>query len=194
MEIKRPTSKQPIPPHAKKVFSGVMFDVWQWEQEQYDGSTATFEKLSRPDTVQVIPLMDDGRILLLKEEQPGKVPFISSAGGRVDLGEDVLAAAKRELREETGYEADEYILWDARHPATKVDWVVYTFVAKSLKKVGDLELDVGEKIELYPVSFDEYLDLIRRGEYHDTEVVIRVLQASCDPQKMAELRELFLPK
>ena len=194
MEIKRPTSKQPIPPHAKKVFSGVMFDVWQWEQEQYDGSTATFEKLSRPDTVQVIPLMDDGRILLLKEEQPGKAPFISSAGGRVDLGEDVLAAAKRELREETGYEADEYILWDARHPATKVDWVVYTFVAKGLKKVGDLELDVGEKIELYPVSFDEYLDLIRRGEYHDTEVVIRVLQASCDPQKMAELRELFLPK
>ena len=45
-----------MPEHAKKVFSGVMFDVYQWEQEMYDGSTATFEKLTRPDTAQVIPV------------------------------------------------------------------------------------------------------------------------------------------
>lgn len=159
MEIKRPLSKQPIPEYAKKVFAGKIFYVYQWDQELYDGSSATFEKLKRPDSTVVYPVLPDGRILLLKQEQPGRELFISTAGGRVDEGEEILAAAKRELLEETGYEAEEWVLWDAQHPTSKIDWVIYTFIAKGLKKVADLNLDSGEKIELLPVSFDEFLEI-----------------------------------
>jgi 8-oxo-dGTP pyrophosphatase MutT (NUDIX family) len=67
-------------------------------------------------------------------------------------GEDILTAAKRELLEESGYEADEFVLWDAQHPVIKIDWVVYTFVAKGLRKVADLRLDGGERITPRPVS------------------------------------------
>ena len=105
MNIERPKSKQPIPDHAKVVFKGVMFDVYQWEQELFDGSKTTFEKLKRPDTVVTFPILPDGKILLTKQEQSGKEPFIGATGGRVDEGEDILDAAKRELMEETGYEA-----------------------------------------------------------------------------------------
>src|SRR6187551_1248303 len=141
MNIQRPISKQPIPDHAQKVFKGQVFDVYQWEQEQYDGSKRTFEKVKRPDTVIVFPVLPNGKILLTEQEQPGKDPFIAATGGRVDEGEDILTAAKRELLEESGYEAEEFILWDAQHPQSKIDWVVYTFIAKGLKKVADLHLD-----------------------------------------------------
>ncbi|MFH1534525.1 MAG: NUDIX domain-containing protein [Patescibacteria group bacterium] len=120
MNIIRPESKQPIPKNAKKVFSGILFDVYQWNQKLFDGKETTFEKLVRPDTVVIFPILEDGRILLTKQEQPGKVPFIGATGGRVDKGEDILEAAKRELLEESGYEAAEFVLWDAQHPTSKL--------------------------------------------------------------------------
>jgi hypothetical protein len=140
MNIQRPKSKQPIPDYAKRVFKGVIFDVYQWEQEMYDGTKATFEKLKRPDTVVVFPVLPDGRILLTEQEQPGKEPFIGATGGRVDEGEEILAAAKRELLEESGYEAEKYTLWHAAQPASKIEWAVYLFIAKGLKKLQILTL------------------------------------------------------
>jgi len=193
VDIKRPPSKQPIPDNAKKVFTGVLFDVYQWEQELFDGTTATFEKLKRPDTVVVFPVLNEGKILLTEQEQPGKVPFVGTAGGRVDEGEDILAAAKRELLEETGYEAEEYILWDAQHPTSKIDWVVYTFIAKGLKKVAEMNLDAGEKIKLLPVTFDELTEMAIHKNFSEREVVTKFYEAKLDPKKYAELKKLFSP-
>jgi len=190
----RPASKQPIPDYAKKVFDGVMFDVYQWEQELFDGTKTTFEKLKRPDTVVVFPITDDGKIILTEQEQPGKEPFIGAAGGRVDKGEDILAAAKRELLEETGCEASEYILWDARHPTSKIDWVVYTFIAKGVKKVADLNLDAGEKITLKPVSVDEFIEIGIGEKFVEKEIVSKLYEAKLDLKKKEEIKRLFNPK
>lgn len=200
MNIERPKSKQPIPEHAKMVFKGVIFDVYQWEQEMYDGSKATFEKLKRPDTVVVFPVLPDGKIMLTEQEQPGKAPFIGATGGRVEEGEDIFAAAKRELLEESGYEAEEFILWDAQYPASKIDWVVYTFVAKGLKKVAELNLDPGEKIKLLTVSLDELIELatnrnktFAEQEFAEQEIVPIFLEAKYDLKKKEELNKLFSP-
>ncbi len=193
MEIQRPKSKQPIPDNAKRVFKGVLFDVYQWEQEVFDGTKATFEKLKRPDTVVVFPVLPDGKIILTEQEQPGKEPFIGATGGRVDEGEDILAAAKRELLEESGYEAEEFILWDAQHPTGKIDWVVYTFIAKGLKKVADLHLDAGEKITLKTVTLDELIDISMEKKFEEKEIVFKLFEAKFDPKKRAELEALFKP-
>lgn len=191
MSIERPKSDQPIPSDAKLVFKGIIFDVYQWEQKLFDGTTATFEKLKRPDTVVVFPVLPDGKILLTEQEQPGKEPFLGATGGRVDEGEDILEAAKRELLEESGYEAEEFILWDAQQPASKVEWAVYFFVAKKLKKIADLNLDGGEKITLKPVTFDEFLEIGTGKRFMEKEIVQHLYEARLNVGKKEELKRLF---
>src|SRR3989338_9197138 len=191
MEIKRPQAHQPIPPHARRVFKGVIFDVYQWEQEMFDGSRAIFEKIKRADTVVVFAVLPDGKIILTKQEQPGRPPFVGATGGRIDEGEDVLTAAKRELLEESGYIAEEFILWDTRFPVGKVDWVVYTFIAKGLKKIADLNLDAGEKIVLKPVNLDEFIDAAVSKNFVEKEIIPKLYEAKLYPEKMEELKKLF---
>ncbi len=191
MEIKRPQSKQPLPDNATVVFKGKLFDVYQWEQELFDGTKTIFEKLKRPDTVVIFPILPDGKILLIKQEQPRKGSFISTPGGRVDEGEDILSAAKRELLEETGYEAEEFILWDAQQPVSKVEWAVYTFIAKGLKKVAKENPDAGEKVEPFLVSLDELIDVAVNKNFSEREVVTKFLEAKYDLEKRKELEELF---
>ena len=193
MNIERPKSKQPIPENAQKVFKGKIFDVYQWEQELFDGTKTIFEKVKRLDTVVIYPILADGSILLTQQEQPGRDPFIDAPSGRVDEGEDVLVAAKRELREETGYEAEEFVLWKAVSPVTKIDWVVYIFIAKNCKKVYEQDLDSGEKVALKSVSFDELLQVSRDKTFRAQESIIDFLEAQIDTNKYKELKELFKP-
>ena len=195
MKIERPKSKQPIPENAKRVFRGVVFDVYQWEQKMFDGSKATFEKLKRPDTVVVFPVLPGGKIILTEQEQPGKAPFIGATGGRVDEGEDILEAAKRELLEESGYTAEEFILWDTQHPTSKLDWVVYTFIAKKIKRVAEPELDAGEKIKLIELTLDELIDIPTKKNIYfaEKEIMLKLMEAKLDPKKKKELEELFKP-
>ena len=182
-----------MPSDAALVFKGELFDVYQWQQQMYDGTYQTFEKLRRPDAVVVFGVLDDGSILLTKQEQPGKSPFIGAAGGRVDEGEDIEAAAARELLEETGYRAKEMKLWHSEQPVSKIDWAVYIFIAKGLQKVDDQRLDAGEKITLHPVAFEEFIDTALRNEFTEREIVKYIYEAKIDEQRLNELKNLFHP-
>lgn len=191
MKLKRPKSKQPIPKNAKRVFKGVMFDVYQWEQKQFDGTFKTFEKIKREDTVNIFPVTNSGKIILTKQEQPGIRPFIGAIGGRIDRNEDVLTAVRRELMEEAGLKAEKLILWHSFQPISKIEWSVYTFVAKGLEKVNDPNPDWGEKIKLVEYTFDEFINLVDKEKYRDFEVALKVLRAKGNQKKMAKLKKLF---
>ena len=104
----RPVARTKKPDNAQKVFEGVLFNVYQWPQKMFDGSTITFESLERRDTVTIIPVTEDGKIIMTKQEQPCAKPFLSLPGGIMDPGEAVFVAAKRELMEETGYLSDDW--------------------------------------------------------------------------------------
>ncbi len=154
-----------VPQEAQKVFTGDIYDVYQWEQELYDGTSKTFEMLKRPDTVDVIGVTDDG-VLINYEEQPSVGSYITFPGGRHDKPEESeLAAAKREMKEETGYEFSNWKLISAVQLASKIDHLVYTFVATGGEKNSEPQLDSGERIETKHVPFKLLQQVVKQKEF-----------------------------
>lgn len=185
------TNLQSIPPEAQKVFTGVLFDVYQWEQELFDGSRATFEKICRPDTAGVLAVTPENKIIVSRQEQPSMKPFWSLLGGIVDNGEDPIEAAQRELLEEAGMKGT-LREWFHTKLSQKIDWTIYAYIAHDCVKVADQLLDAGEKIELHEYSFEEFVELTQESDFRDTEVSAQVLKALANPQKMSELRHQLL--
>lgn len=185
----RPISRQPLPSDAKKVFEGILFDVYQWEQEQFDGTHRTFEKLHRNDSAVVIPVLDNGKLLLAEDTQPGRNPVLTFPGGQGERGEDAETMARRELLEETGYEADELVLWKVVQPSSKIEWAIYTFIARKLRRVSEPSLDAGERIELREVTFDELMELAEDPVFQNKEMVLDLVKARYDGEVRASLEK-----
>ena len=164
-----------IPPNAKLVFKGIIFDVYQWQQKMFDGTFETFEMLKRDYTLEVIATADD-KIFMAHQSQPNKHNFYSLFGGRAEESEDPLVTAKRELLEESGLESNDWELIKSYQPIHKMDWEVYLFVARNCKKVAEPKLDAGEKIETIECSFDEFVKIVEHNEYWGRELGLDLLK------------------
>jgi len=152
------------------VYSGVIFNVHQWPQTLFDGSTETFEMLSRPDTVVVIGVVDD-KLVLIEDEQPTRAAHLTLPGGRVDPTDDsILATAKREMREEVGYSFANWKLVAVHQPVTKMEWFIHVYIADAVIGQGPAHLDAGEKITPKLRSYAEVRQLVmqRQGDLGDT--------------------------
>lgn len=179
-----------IPSDAKCVFKGVIFDVYQWQQEMFDGSSATFEMLKRPNTVEVIAIQDE-KIYLSKQSQPNKKDFFSPFGGRAEENEEPIETAKRELLEESGFASDDWELLKVYEPSHKIEWAIYLFVARNCKKIGEQNLDAGEKIETKSYSFEEFINIILYKNFWGDELILDVLRMK-DQGKLEEFRQKLL--
>lgn len=175
MRTVTPKGSKTIPPQAKQVFKGVIFDVYQWPQKMFDGSIATFEMLKRPDTVKILAIKDN-KIVMLDEQQPDHNRAYELPGGRHDVEpETELDCAKREMLEETGMSFKNWRLIAAEEPLTKIDWFIYTFLAFDFEKQIEPHLDAGEKIDVQFVNYEKLLELSKgkSGKYLPTELLER---------------------
>ncbi len=179
-----------FPSSARRVFKGIIHEIWQWDQLMYDGSTQVFECIARVDSVQVIATVED-RILLQIQEQPDrKEPFLSLPGGRCDEGEEAVLAAKRELLEEMGYASDDWtLLRTARPGGAKMQWIAYTYIARNCIKMKAPHLDAGERIEEKRISFDEFLRLSDDPAFRHRELDSLLVRAQYDRGYREELRK-----
>lgn len=176
-----------IPDTAKLVFKGKIFEVFQWEQELYDGTKTTFEALKRPGTIQIIPTIG-GKILLSHEEQPNKPLSYTFLGGRAENGEEPLITAKRELLEESGMESDDWELIKTYESEGKIQWNTYLFAARNCEKVAKQNLDAGEKIEVKEVHFDEFLDIVSSEKFWSRDIANDILRKRLEPKKLDEFK------
>lgn len=160
-----PPNARLIPNDAEKVFAGKIFDVYQWQQTLFDGSTSTFEMIRRPDTVQTICIKDD-KLVILKQLQPNQPhPSYDIPSGRHDQDHETeLEAAKRETLEETGMTFSTWKLLDAFQLTSKLDWIIYTFIAYDFLDEQPQRLDAGEQIEVTLMSLDEVKRLSQTPE------------------------------
>lgn len=179
-----------IPAQAKRVFQGVIFDVYQWEQEMYDGTKEIFEKLRRPYTVEVLATTLEGKILIQRQQQPDSdVWFLSLIGGRIEEGEESIEAVKREMLEETGYVSKYWNLVGTYAGLNKVDWKNFIYTAHQCEKISEQHLDAGERIEVKEVTFDELIHLV---DSHQMERICETIREHCIRAKYdSSSREIF---
>ena len=191
-KYKKFTIKSKVPKRAKKVFRGLIFDVYQWPQKMFDGTVEPFEMLRRKDSAMVIGVTTDKKIIINDEQQPDTLRYFALPGGVIDKGETPLQAAKRELLEEAGYKAKEWMLWDERQVSGKIEWAAYTFIAKECEKIADIDPDPGEKIKTRLVSFDEFIDIVVRDDFRETEAKLRLLESKFNLREINKFRKLLL--
>ncbi len=184
-------SRPGIPVHAKRVFQGVIFEVWQWEQEMFDGSTEIFEKIWRIPTVVVIATVGD-KIIIEHQDQPDKKGAINLISGRANKSTDMLSEAKREMLEETGYASDQWQHFRTYGNQGKLVHEVHFFVAKNCKKITEPTLDPGEKIQIQLISFEELLALAHEPTFWSSpEFVNLLLRVQHDEKKRNEFKSLL---
>jgi ADP-ribose pyrophosphatase len=138
-----------------------------------DGSSATREYIQHPGAVAVIPILDDGRLVMVRQYRyPVAKVLLEFPAGKRDAGESTLSCAKRELLEETGYTAREWAyagrIHNAPAYATESIWIWF---ARGLVG-GPTQLDEGEFVEtlLLDEAALEALDVA--GELPDVKTVI----------------------
>jgi ADP-ribose pyrophosphatase len=114
-----------------------------------DGKHATREFVEHPGAVMILPLFDDGRVLLERQYRyPIAKVLLEYPAGKIDPNESELACAKRELQEETGYTAREWFLLTRIHPVISYSTeFIDLYLARGLT-AGESKLDEGEFLEL----------------------------------------------
>lgn len=179
-----------IPVTAQNVFSGEIFDVYQWKQKMFDGSFETFEVVKRKPTVQLIVVTLTKKIILLHEEQPHVGKFISLPGGIVEKNEQIILGAKRELLEETGMRAREIVIFKEKNYSSKVIWPTYYCIAKGCEVITEKNLDSGERIEVKEYSFTEFVKQVQAETFRNkqfADMMFRIEHTKGELKKFKDL-------
>ena len=141
-----------------------------------DGAQATREFVLHPGAVMVIAVLDDGQVVLERQyRHPMQRVMIEFPAGKLDAGEGSLACARRELLEETGYQAREWA-FAGRHAPTIAysDEVIDIWFARGLS-LGERRLDAGEFLDVITATPQQLLAWCQSGEVTDGKTLTGML-------------------
>lgn len=155
------------------VYEGSFIQVRKDNARLPDGTVSSREYITHPGAVAVLALLDNGNLVM--ERQFRYAPqreFIELPAGKIDHGEDILLTAQRELLEETGYVASEWIHLTTAWPCIGyADEHLEYFLARGLTYQGR-KLDDGEFLEVFELSLSEAIEWIRLGKINDSKTII----------------------
>jgi len=137
-----------------------------------DGRSAPREYVLHPGAVAVVPLLDDGRIVLERQyRHPTRQVMIEIPAGKLDAGEGALACGQRELLEETGYVAREWAYAFKLYPTVAYsDEAIEVWFARGLEHRG-AQLDHGEFLEVFTATQQEFLQWCSDGRIVDSKTL-----------------------
>lgn len=165
---------------SSQVFDGVLLKVYRDNVTLPDGNPSVREVIRLYGAVGVLPLTKDGRVVIERQfRYPVNDITIEIPAGKLDgPEEDHLAAAKRELLEETGITAQEWIPMGIYYPSPAyTDEKIILYLAKDLQ-YGSQQLDDGEFLNVDFVPLKELVDMVMNGEIIDGKTQIAILKAA----------------
>lgn len=153
------------------------FDVVHETVRLPDGTETDFDYTSEPPAVVILPFTPEGEGVLIEEwRQAVKRVNRGLPAGSMEPGEDKESAARRELTEETGYEADEVEFLTTVEPANGLlDAVHHYFVAHDCEPTGEQQLDFNESIRVETTDWEALRSDVKTGEIRDGRTVMGVL-------------------
>jgi ADP-ribose pyrophosphatase len=161
---------------SRLVYAGKLLKVREDVVSLADGQTTRREWVQHPGAVAMIALLGNDAVLLERQfRYPLKRHFYELPAGKIEPGEDPLATAQRELREECGYQAGQWQHLTTLHPCIGYsDERIELYRARELTHVGSAPED-GEFLEILTPPLAEALDWIRTGRITDVKTIIGLL-------------------
>lgn len=155
------------------VYAGSFIEVHKDHARLPDGSISTREYIKHPGAVAIIALLDNGNLVMERQfRYAPQQEFIELPAGKIDHGEDVLLTAQRELLEETGYVAREWMHISTAWPCIGFsDERMEYFMARGLTHKGR-QLDEGEFLEVFELSPQDAIEWIRIGKITDSKTIV----------------------
>jgi ADP-ribose pyrophosphatase len=171
-------------PHAKKakvlssttIYEGPVFGIRRDEVIEPSGVRTTREVITHPGSVVVLPVLSDGRILLIQQYRHATRQYLwELVAGRMDPGETPRVAAARELIEETGYRAKRLrVFLDVFPTPGFLEERMFILVAEGLT-AGQAEPEEDEKIVSRAYTRAQLEDMIRGGKLRDAKSIAGIL-------------------
>lgn len=165
---------------SEDIFDGVILHVKRDRIRLPNGDTSTREVIRHVGAVCVIPVTEKNEVIVERQYRyPFDTVVTEIPAGKLDSRqEDRLSAAKRELREETGYTADEWIDLGGFYPAVAYsDEYITMYLARGLHQ-GDRELDEDEFLNVVKVPIEELIDDVMSGKIPDSKTQTAILKAA----------------
>lgn len=159
--------------NSEEVYKGRLLHVKRDEVRLPDGKTSVREYITHPGAVVIIALADNGELILERQHRyPLHRDFIELPAGKIDPGEDTLACAQRELREETGFTAREWQYVTTVYPCIGyTDERLVYYLARGLEFTGH-QPDEDEFLEIFQLPFEQALSMIKSGEICEVKTVV----------------------
>lgn len=174
----KPPDFTETPLSSKTVYRGKLLHVLEDEVRLPNGHSARRELIRHPGAAVMVPMPDPETVVLVRQfRYPLARHFCEVPAGKIDAGEAPLQTARRELREECGYEAGEWTHLATIHPCIGYsDERMEFYLARQLRDVGRVP-DEDEFLEMITVDFTEALRWVKEGKITDQKTVIGLLWA-----------------
>jgi ADP-ribose pyrophosphatase len=168
---------------SETAFSGKLIEVRKDIVRLPDGKTTTREIVVHAEVIAVLPLLDDGRLVMVRQfRKAAERVLLELPAGGIDEGESAEDAVRREMEEETGYRVG-----SLRHLASFYTSPGFTTELMHLYEATDLEsgepTEETDQIEVVPLRVEETLQQLGSGELADAKTILGLLWYAREQQK-----------
>ena len=161
---------------STQIFSGKLIDLYLDNVRLPNGKKSTREWIDHPGAVCIVPILDNGDILLIRQFRYGpREEFIEIPAGKIDKNEDPLKCGLRELEEETGYKSNKLTFLTNIHPAIGFsNEKMWIYLAEKLE-LSKKKLDEDEFLELLPTPLNQAIEWVFSGKITDVKTIIGIM-------------------